>query len=324
MKNKILLSTVIISIVVIIIVLLLHFLKPETKETKEFNMVIGYIPHVQFTPFYVGMDKVFFKNHDIDLKISYGFGIDAFSMLINNQIDCTLSDVDQLLLAREKDLPLKTFFQYYQDYPVSIVSLTEKISSIEQLKGKIIGVPQKFGTSYIGLLLFLQYYNISDDVTIEKIGYSQVDSLISNKVDAVVCFYNNEPLMLRKNGYEITEWKVKDYVDMVGAGIISSDKLLEENTDNYLGFILGLKKSIQWTKTHKNEALDIAYKHIKDLKEEDKGYWLSVLDTTLELFYNDDNSGYFDYDKFEKSINNLIELELLDKKIENREVIKTF
>lgn len=294
--------------------------KKKNKKPEEIKMVIGFIPHVQFAPLYAGMEKGIFEKHGIKLEIEYGFGIDAFSLLLNNKIDCTLSDADQLIVAREKNLKLKSFFQYYQNYPVSIVA-KDNIKSPADLSGKTIGVPELFGTSYIGTRVFLAKYNLVDKVKLIKTGYTQIPSLISGKIDAAACFYNNEPVQLKLMGEKITEWKVKDFSNLVGASFIASEKSLKSRRKLYKNFSIALKEAVEWTINNQDEALEIAYKQIGNLKEDDKIFWTEVLAKTCELFKTPAGYGSLDKKKYSETIEILYNLGLIKKKISVKDTL---
>jgi NitT/TauT family transport system substrate-binding protein len=117
-----------------------------TAGAEQLKLAIGYIPHVQFAPLYVGIEKGFYRAEGIDLSIEYGFGIDVFSLLSVGRIDIGLSDSDQLILAGAKGLGLKAVYQYYQRYPVSIVALRGKVAVPEALRGKVVGTPELYGS----------------------------------------------------------------------------------------------------------------------------------------------------------------------------------
>jgi NitT/TauT family transport system substrate-binding protein len=283
----------------------------SAASAQKITLAIGYIPHVQFTPLYVGLEKGFYKDEGIDLEISYGFGIDIFSLLQAAKIDLGLSDSDQLIIAGDKDLGLQAVFQYYQKYPVSIVAKAERVGSPADLAGKRIGTPEVYGTSYIGLQLFLKKYGLSGKAVVEKIGYSQEASLRSDKVDAVVCFSNNEPILLSLKGLAIRQWDVRDFSDMVGASFISSRALISSKGDALTRFARATAKAMTFTIEHGDEAFQIALKQIGNLKKEDEPFFRKVLDATSALFANPRGYGYMDPTAYKNSIAELLSLGLI-------------
>ncbi len=283
-------------------------------EARKVTLAIGYIPHVQFTPLYVGMEKGFYAQEGIDLSITYGFGVDIFSLLLAGKIDLGLSDSDQLILSGAKNLGLAAVFQYYQAYPVSIVAKMDRIKEPKDLAGRTIGTPELYGASFIGLQLFLRQYGLAEKAKVVKIGYTQEASLLGDKVDAVVCFSNNEPLRLRLRDVRIQEWKVRDFTDMVGASFISSRRILENKRDLIEGFARATRKALAFTVDNQDEAFGIALKHIGNIKKEDEPFFRQVLSSTCRLFPHSNGYGYLDADKYGRSIEELARIGLIPEK----------
>lgn len=291
---------------------------------QKVTLAIGYIPHVQFTPLYVGMDKGFYAEEGIDLEISYGFGIDIFSLLQAGKIDLGLSDSDQLIIAGAKDMGLSAVFQYYQKYPVSIVAKTDRIRTPEDLVGKRIGTPEVYGTSFIGLQLFLKKHGLAGKVSVEKIGYTQEVSLRSDKVDAVVCFSNNEPVLLSMKGVAIRQWDVRDFSDMVGASFISSRAIMDRKADLLARFARATVKSMAYTVDNRDDAFRIAMGRIGNIKKEDEPFFRKVLDATCELYKSPKGYGVMDPASYQDSIAEMLGLGLITTSYPAQRIIHQF
>ncbi|MFO8065423.1 MAG: ABC transporter substrate-binding protein [Spirochaetota bacterium] len=289
------------------------------------SMAIGYIPNIQFAPLYVGMEKGFFAEEDLELDVEYGFGVDVFSLLSLGRIDVGLSDSDQLIIGGTQDLGLKAIFQYYQDYPVSIVALEDGYDSPEDLQGATIGVPETSGTSYIGMKAFLREYGLEDSVDEQRIGYTQVSSLLNEQVDAAVTFYNNEPVKLRLEGEDIVEWEVREFSDIVGASIISSDRILEERRDVLERFVRAMQKSMAYTVENQEEAVELSLPYLGDVEEDDEEFISRSLAATAELFTPESSDrayGSFDVPRYQTSIDTMEELGLIDETYEPSRILE--
>lgn len=291
---------------------------PQEQSVK---LAIGYIPHVQFTPLYLGIEKGFYREEHINLNIEYGFGVDIFSLLAAGKIDIGLSDSDQLLVAGAKGLNLKAVFQYYQRYPVTIVALADKIGRPEDFAGKTIGTPEMFGTSYIGLRIFLENYGLQKTVKIQRTGYTQIQSLVGNRVDGAVCFYMNEPLQLRDRNIPIVQWDVKEFSDMVGASFISSEKIIQKKEDVLRAFVRATSRAVAYTVRNPDEACETA-RRFTGRTEADQGKLMKqVLAETVKLFESDGGYGFLDEKKYQESIDILVRLGLLEKSFPARTVL---
>lgn len=296
---------------------------PATAQDTV-SMAIGYIPNIQFAPLYVGMEKGFFADRDIELEVDYGFGVDVFSLLSLGRIDVGLSDSDQLIVGGREDLELKAIFQYYQDYPVSIVALADRIDSPEDLRGKTIGVPETYGTSYIGLQAFLREHDLADAVREQRIGYTQVSSLLNERVDAAVTFYNNEPVQLRLDGHDIREWEVREFSPLVGASIITSSAIIDEKRDLMERFVDAMQEAMAYTVENQEEALDLSLPYLGDIEDQRLEFVRESLAATAELFEPEEGREYgsFDRARYRSSIEVLAELDLIEETYEPDRILE--
>ena len=287
-------------------------------------LAIGYIPHVQFTPLYVGIDKGFYAAEGIDLQLEFGFQYDIFSLLSAGRIDVGLSDSDQLVISGSRDLGLEAVFQYYQKYPVSIVARAESVLTPEDLRGKTIGTPEVSGTSWIGLQLFLKKYGLEKAVNVEKIGYTQEPTLMSGRAAAVVCFLNNEPVAMKARGIAIRQWDVKDWSDMVGASFISSQSIIASRGDVLARFVRATRKAMEYTMSNRDEAMQIALKNVGNVKKEDEPLFRLRLDATCELFPSPQGYGALDPARYARSMQELVSQGLIPAAYPPEKILRQF
>jgi len=281
-----------------------------SAQPDKVRLAIGYIPDAQFAPLYVGMERGFFREEGIELSVEYGFSVDVFSLLAAGKIDLGLSDSDQLIMAGAKGMGLKAVYQYYQKYPVAIVAKADRIREPSDLKGRLIGTPELYGTSYIGMQLFLKKYGLTGLSRIEKIGYAQIPALETGKVDAAVCFFNNEPILLKRQGVDVTEWDVKDFSDMVGASFIASVGGIAERRDTLTRFARALRKAMAYTMENRGEALEAVLRNVRGASE-NREFVSRKLDATCALFVHPGGYGTLDVDRYARSIGELSAMGLI-------------
>jgi len=287
-------------------------------------LAIGYIPHVQFTPLYVGIDKGFYAAQGIDLQLEFGFQYDIFSLLAAGKIDVGLSDSDQLVISGSRDLGLQAVFQYYQKYPISIVARAETVKTPDDLKGKTVGTPEMSGSAWIGLQLFLRKYGLEKSVSVEKIGYTQEPTLMSGRAAAVVCFLNNEPVAMKARGIALRQWNVKDWSDMVGASFISSRSIIAARADVMARFVRATRTAMDFTMTHRDEAMQIALRNVGNVKKEDEPLFRLRLDATCDLFPSPRGFGALDTDQYARSISELASLGLIPATYPADKILRQF
>jgi len=167
------------------------------------RLPMGYIPNVQYTPIYVGVDQGFYREAGIDIEFDYGYETDGVALVRMNNLQFSLVSGEQILLSREQGIPVVYVMSWYADYPVGIAAKTEKnITTPQGLAGKRIGLPGPFGASHVGLRALLSAGELHEgDVTLDSIGFNQVEVLSTDQAEAAVIYVANEPIQLRALGF---------------------------------------------------------------------------------------------------------------------------
>ncbi len=250
---------------------------------------MGYIPNVQFAPLYVALDKGYFADAGLDVKIDYSFETDAMALVGANELQFAIVSGEQVLLARAQQLPVVYTLAWYQQYPVGIAALKSSgISKPEDLKGKRIGVPVLSGASYIGLIALLNAGGLSEkDVTIDVIGFNQVEALTAGQQDAVVIYVANEPVVLRSKGYEINVMKVADYLQLVSNGMITNETTMKSDPDLVRRMTNATLKGIEYAAAHPDEAYEITKKFVPNMTQVDQAVQKEILATSISLWQTD-------------------------------------
>ena len=298
---------------------------PEPSATSSSALVhirlpLGYIPNVQFAPLYVAVDKGYFSQAGIDIEFDYSFETDAVALVGANELKFAVVSGDQVLLARSQGLPVVYVLAWYQDYPVSVVSKTgHGILAPEDLAGKQIGLPGLFGTSYIGLRALLSAGGINEsDITLDSIGYNQVEALVSDQEEAVVVYSTNEPVQLRRMGYQIDEIKVRDYDHLVSNGLISNETTITQVPDLVRRMDQAILKGIADTIANPVEAYQICLKYVEGLAQADQAIQKEVLTASIE-FWKADQLGYSDPQAWQNTQQVLLDMGFLAKPLELNE-----
>lgn len=202
---------------------------------EEVTIGLTYVPNVQFAPVYVAAADEVFRAAEVGAVIRHhGADEGLFTALVSGEEDLVIASGDEVLQARASGMDVVAVGAYYNQYPVAIISKADSgIGSLEDLKGKSIGLPGEYGSNWFGLLAALQEAGLTrDDVNVVSIGYTQAASLAQGAVDAVVGFVNSDAVQLEEMGEDITVLPLADYdVPLVGATIVSTAKWLDQHED---------------------------------------------------------------------------------------------
>ena len=203
------------------------------EEVTKIRLPMGYIPNIQFAPLYVAIEKGYFREAGLEVEADYKFETDGVALVGAGDLPFAVVSGEQVLLARAQGLPVVYVAAWYQQYPVSVVARSQVGVLIPQdLKGKRIGLPGLFGANYVGLRALLSEAEMSEsDVTLDSIGFNQVELLAAGDQDIVVGYTANEPIQLRARGIPVTEIRVADYVQLASNGILTNEETISENPE---------------------------------------------------------------------------------------------
>ena len=245
---------------------------------------MGYIPNVQYAPYYVAVNKGYFAAEGIEIEFDYKFETDGVKLVGAGELPFAVVSGEQVVLARSKQLPVKYVMQWYRQYPIAVIaSAKANINTPADLKGKTVGLPGFFGATYVGWRAFLNANGLKEsDVQQEQIGFKQVAALKEGKKDVVIGYTNNEPIVLAQNGVAVKVFAVSDQVDMVANGLLTSDKFIRENPTLIKGMIRALLKGIADTMKDPTEAMKITTQYVEGLKADDP-IQQKVLAATIEV-----------------------------------------
>jgi NitT/TauT family transport system substrate-binding protein len=263
--------------------------QPSAQELTSIRLPVGYIPNVQFAPLYVAMEKGYFAEAGLDVTLDYSFETDAVALVGANELPFSIASGEQVLLGRAQQLPVVYVYTWYGEYPVGIASMADEgINSPEDLRGRRIGTPVLYGASYIGLRALIQAGGLKEnDVTLDVIGFNQVEALSSGQEEAIVVYVPNEPVQLASLGYDINVMRVADYLPLVGNGLITNEKTIQDNPELVQRMVTALQKGVADTLADPQGAYEICKKYVENLAQADETAQMQVLKTSLEFYQSE-------------------------------------
>lgn len=285
----------------------------EAGALTHIRLPMGYIPNVQYAPFYVAVEKGYFRAAGIEIEFDYSFETDGMALVGAGELPFAVVSGEQVPLARAQGLPVVYVLAWYQQYPVSVAARAEEeINSPADLAGKRIGLPGLFGANYVGLEALLFSAGLSEaDVTLDSIGFNQVEALASGQEQAVSVYTANEPVQLRAQGVDITELRVSDYVQLASNGIVTNETVIAENPDLVRGMVKAFLKGLADTIANPDEAYEISKKYVEGLAEADESVQKEVLARSIELYQGGRKLGYSDPQAWQNMHDLLLQMGLL-------------
>ncbi len=263
-------------------------------STKSISIGLGYVPDVQFAPFYVAQSKGYYSSAGLNVTFNHGIVPDLFGSMVSGKNTFVFAGGDELLQARDKGIKAIDVATIFQKYPVSlIVPADSSIKTLADLKGHSIGVPGLYGSTYTGLLALLYKANLKlSDVHVQSINFTQVAALVSHKVDAVMGYSNNEPLQLAQHGFAVRTFNVSDYQPLISNGIITTEDTYHAQPQMVRAFVQATLKGLKDVIADPSGALTICKNYIPTLT--DTAQALTVLKATIPIWQGTNQPGYND------------------------------
>lgn len=263
---------------------------------EEIRLPMGYIPNVQFAPWYVAVERGYFADEGLTLSFDYSWETDGVRLVGAGELPFAIASGDQVILAQSQEIPVVTVASWWQRFPVAVVALEESgIRSLTDLRGRKVGIPETFGASYIGWRALASAAGLGEgDVTLEVIGYTQVANLVEHRVDAAVVYANNEPVQLTQSGYPVVLIPVADYATLVSNGLITSEQVLREQPEMVRRFVRAFLRGLADTLADPDAAFEISRKYVEGL-DQNEAVQRAVLDASL-LYWRGDPLGWSDPD----------------------------
>jgi NitT/TauT family transport system substrate-binding protein len=252
----------------------------------KIRLPMGYIPSVQYAPFYVAVAKGFYEDAGLEIEFDYSPETDGVALVGADELQFAVVSGEQVPLARAQKLPVVYVMAWWQDYPVAILSMKDTgILSPADLKGKKIGLPGLYGASYVGLRALLSAGGLEEkDVILDSIGYNQVEALVAGQEEAVVVYANNEPVQLQQKGYDVNVMLVKDYVQLASNGLISNEATIAKHPDLVRRMVQATMRGIAYTLANPDEAFNICARYVEGLLQGDQVTQRAIFDTSLEFW----------------------------------------
>jgi NitT/TauT family transport system substrate-binding protein len=267
-----------------------------TAPTTLRPVVMGfpYIPNIQFAHFYLADAKGYYEAEGLDVTFDYNYETDVVQRVAQGTLQFALASGDSVLLARSQGLPIMTVMTNSQRFPTVLFSKTEaNIKTPKDLTrdGVTVGIPGRFGASWIGLLALLYAENIPREaVNVQEIGFTQVAAISEGKVTVATGYGNNEPIQLERQGIPVNVIRIADYFPLASDGLITNEQLVAGDPDVVRKFVRATLRGMADVIADPDAAFVTALDYIPELKSADQAtqdLQRAVLQATLDYWQSD-------------------------------------
>ena len=277
---------------------------------------LGYLPSVQFAPFYLAQQEGYYRDAGLEVTFENKIDPDLVTLVGQGALDVGVADGTSVIPAVSQAIPIKYIATIYGTYP-SIVFAKEAsgIASAADLEGKKIGIPGKYGSSWIALQAMLDAVGLTPaDVTIvEYPDFGQGIAVQQDAVDAATGFANNEPVQLELTGTAAVVLHVDEVVALPGPGLIAGTATLASKGDAVTAFVTATLRAMTEIAADPEAGLAAAIAAVPELGSQ-RDTQAAILDATITTWSPASGGGPFgtiDRAGWEASIAYLTTLELV-------------
>ena len=247
---------------------------------------LGYIPSVQFAPYYVAQEKGFFAQQGLDVTFRHGSETDFLALVAVNQMPFVVASGEQVILGRSQGLPVTYVLPWYYQFPVGVMSLAEKgLATPRSLEGQRVGIPGMFGASLVAWKALVYAGGVDESqVRLQTIGFTQAAAVNEGRVDAALDYVSNGPVQLRLAGQDVQVIAVSDYIDLPANGLVTNDTLIAENPGLVQGMVNALLMAYRYTLDNPDEAFAISLRAVPEAGGDNEATSRAIFDASLPLW----------------------------------------
>lgn len=251
---------------------------------------LGYIQSIQFAPFYLAQQKGYYKAAGLDVTFQNGNDDTLVTLVGQGAVDIGLADGTSVIPAVSNGVPIRYVTTIYAKLPnIVFAKASSGIKTVADLKGKKVGTPGKYGSSWIMLQALLASAGLkTSDIDIQLYpDYGQGAALAQGAIDAATGFVNNEPVQLGLAGTPTTIIAVDSILPLPGNGLIAGVDTLANKHAALKAFVAATLHAMADITADPNVAIDASLAQAPNLVGTDKATLLAILRATVGTWSND-------------------------------------
>lgn len=261
----------------------------STSGRTSLSVGLGYIPSVQFAPFYLADQRGDYAAAGLDVTIQNQIDPDLISLVGTGSVDLALADGTSVIPAVSQGIPIRYIATIYGTLPNVVIARAEAgIAKPADLRGKRVGTPGRYGSGYLTLLGILADAGLNEgDLSIELFpDFGQTQALISGAVDAVTGYANNDLVQAKAAGVKVVAFYASASAPFAGPGLIAAESTITAKGDALRAFVAVTLKAMEEIEADPSIGVDAAGAVVPELIADDaaRAKSLAVMEATVAIW----------------------------------------
>ncbi|MDO8485612.1 MAG: ABC transporter substrate-binding protein [Candidatus Limnocylindrales bacterium] len=253
-------------------------------EPFKLTVGLGYIPSVQFAPFYLAQQEGWYAEAGLEVEFQNKIDPDLITLVGQGAIDIGIGDGTSVIPAVSQGIPIRYVATIYGQFPnIVFAKASSGITTAADLRGRKVGTPGRYGSGWIMLQALLASAGLTtEDVEIvEYPDFTQRAAVAQGAVDAATGFANNEPVQLELDGDKAVILRIDGITPLPGPGLIAGVSTLESKGDAIAAFVTTTLRAMDEIATNPEVGLDAAIAAVPELASA-RDAQLAILEATIE------------------------------------------
>jgi NitT/TauT family transport system substrate-binding protein len=241
--------------------------RPASAQLKKIHFSTTSIAVTELQ-FRIAQMKGFYREEGLDIETLLIRGSVGMQALIGGSVDYA-SAAGSIIAAGVRGAPVKLVLIVNSRPQFDLVGQRD-IKSVEQLKGKVVGISSRGGAVDLLTQLILTKHGLTPnkDVTSIVIGTpEELATALRAGLIAACLLSPPRQLMLYREGFSKLAYSGDYLSSYPSGGVGATDEKIRTNPTEVLGFVRASLKGLQYYSQHRAESIDIISKYlgVKDL-----------------------------------------------------------
>lgn len=277
----------VVTIVSFYVLLQQDSLQNASGTLRPISIRLKWLHQAQFAGFYYAKEAGFYEDRALDVTLRPG-GIDypAIQMVASRSDDFGITAADQILLARDKGIPVVAIACIFRKSPFVLFSLKESgITKVEDFRGKKVGL-KLGGNEELTYRAMMKKAGLSSRDVQEIPVKFDISLLLAKKIDVWPGYSINEPITAEEKGFPVNLiWPDKYGIHLYADVLFTTEEMIRTEPAVVKAVVESTIKG--WQEAFANREIAITYT-LKQSNQLNSAHERKMLNASYSLVLPDD------------------------------------